>query len=248
MLARMTEPMSGIARIPFAADAANGNPSLTDRFTDWVITVMEVIGAPGVGLLVAMENLFPPIPSELILPLAGFTASLGEMSIVSAIAWATIGSVVGALALYWVGRAFGHDRIAGWAQKLPLVDPEDVHNTVAWFNRHGRKAVFFGRMIPIFRSLISIPAGIEKMSQSWFVLLTMAGSLIWNTVFVLLGFWVGENYTVIERYAGWFQRGVIVVVAAALIVWVLRRVGRNRARRGGGTPDAEVPGTSASDS
>ncbi|WP_344335206.1 DedA family protein, partial [Brevibacterium salitolerans] len=195
--------------------------TLTQGFTEWVVSVMDALGAPGVGLLVALENLFPPIPSELILPLAGFTSSLGSMHLVSAIAWATIGSVLGALALYWVGRAFGHERIVRWAAKLPLVDPADVERTVAWFGRHGRKAVFLGRMIPIFRSLISIPAGIERMSQSWFLLLTMAGSLIWNSLFVLAGFWVGENYAVIERYAGWFQNAVIVVVAAALVWWIV---------------------------
>ena len=247
MLSRMPASLIAQSRVhaPFV-EAAAGAPSLTDRFTEWVVTVMEVVGAPGVGLLVALENLFPPIPSELILPLAGFTASLGEMSLVSAIAWATIGSVVGALALYWVGRAFGHERISRWAGKLPLVDPGDVDRTVEWFQRHGRKAVFFGRMIPIFRSLISIPAGIERMSQSWFLLLTMAGSLIWNTVFVLLGFWVGENYAVIEEYAGWFQRLVIVVVVAAVVWWVVRRVRRNRAGRASGGPAGEAPGASAS--
>lgn len=234
MLARMPVSLIASTRVPaLSIEAAAQSPSLTDRFTEWVVMVMEIVGAPGVGLLVAIENLFPPIPSELILPLAGFTASLGEMSLVSAIAWATIGSVVGALALYWVGRAFGHERISRWAGKLPLVDPDDVDRTVEWFGRHGRKAVFFGRMIPIFRSLISIPAGIERMSQSWFLLLTMAGSLIWNTVFVLLGFWVGENYSVIEEYAGWFQRVVIVLVIAAVAWWVVRRVRRNRARQPG---------------
>ena len=231
MLARMSVSTAHLSRLLVAAeDPAAQGTSFMDRFTEWVVTVMEMLGAPGVGLLVALENLFPPIPSELILPLAGFTASLGEMSLVSAIAWATIGSVVGAIALYWVGRAFGHERITGWAAKLPLVDPADVDRTVAWFGRHGKKAVFFGRMIPIFRSLISIPAGIERMSQSTFVLLTMAGSLIWNTVFVVLGFWVGENYAIIETYAGWFQKAVIVVVALAVVWWVVRRVRRVRAR------------------
>jgi membrane protein DedA with SNARE-associated domain len=217
-----------------------GPMTLTQGFTEWVVSVMDALGAPGVGLLVALENLFPPIPSELILPLAGFTSSLGSMHLVSAIAWATIGSVLGALALYWVGRAFGHERIARWAAKLPLVDPADVERTVAWFGRHGRKAVFLGRMIPIFRSLISIPAGIERMSQSWFLLLTMAGSLIWNSLFVLAGFWVGENYAVIERYAGWFQNAVIVVVAAALVWWIVARVRRNRARRAASAGTAEA--------
>lgn len=232
MLALMIVPLVPVA--PLLAAATPATQSFMDRFTEWVVAVMEALGAPGVGLLVAIENLFPPIPSELILPLAGFTASLGQMSLVSAIAWATIGSVVGAYALYWVGRAFGHERIAGWAQKLPLVDPEDVDRTVAWFARHGHKAVFFGRMIPIFRSLISIPAGIERMSQSTFLLLTMGGSLLWNTVFVLAGFWVGEQYAVIEQYAGWFQWAVILIVGAVVVWWVVRRVRRNRVQSADG--------------
>jgi len=239
MLARMSVTTAPLSRVLLAAlDPAAQGTSFMDRFTQWVVSVMDMLGAPGVGLLVALENLFPPIPSELILPLAGFTASLGQMSLVSAIAWATIGSVVGAMALYWVGRAFGHERITGWAAKLPLVNPEDVERTVAWFGRHGRKAVFFGRMIPIFRSLISIPAGIERMSQSIFLLLTMAGSLIWNTVFVLLGFWVGENYAIIETYDGWFQKDVIVVVGVAVVWWIVKRVRRTRARRGEGPAEA----------
>ncbi|WP_019157580.1 DedA family protein [Brevibacterium senegalense] len=229
----MSVTTAHLSRILVAVeDPAAQGTSFMDRFTEWVVTVMEMLGAPGVGLLVALENLFPPIPSELILPLAGFTASLGEMSLISAIAWATIGSVVGAIVLYWVGRAFGHERITGWAAKLPLVDPADVDRTVAWFSRHGKKAVFFGRMIPIFRSLISIPAGIERMSQSTFILLTMSGSLIWNTVFVVLGFWVGENYAIIETYAGWFQKAVVVVVGAAVVWWIVKRVRRTRARQG----------------
>ena len=124
---------------------------------EWITGLMTTLGAPGAGIAIALENLFPPLPSELFLPLAGFTASRGGMSLVAAVAWTTAGSVVGAVALYYLGVLLGRDRIRAIAEKLPLIDVSDVDKTEAWFGRHGSKAVFFGRMIPVFRSLISIP-------------------------------------------------------------------------------------------
>jgi membrane protein DedA with SNARE-associated domain len=191
---------------------------------------METIGAPGAGIAVALENLFPPLPSELILPLAGFTASRGSFTIVEAIFWTTLGSVVGALVLYGIGAALGRDRMRRIAAKLPLVQVEDVDRTEAWFERHGNKAVFFGRMIPIFRSLISIPAGIERMHLGLFSLLTLAGSLLWNSLFIGAGFLLGENWHVVEQYAGIFQWVVIVVVVLAVAWWITKRIRTLRRR------------------
>ncbi|MUN61592.1 DedA family protein [Kocuria sediminis] len=195
---------------------------------DWAVSIMEAIGAPGAGLLVALENLFPPLPSEVILPLAGFTASQGNFTVGGAIFWTTLGSVVGAIALYWIGAALGRRRLRAIVDRMPLVDLHDLDRTEAWFDRHGKAAVFFGRMIPIFRSLISVPAGIERMSFALFVLLSAAGSLIWNTIFVLAGYYLGENWHVAEEYAGIFSRIVVVAVAAFLVWWVVKRVLRNR--------------------
>ncbi|MEU4546843.1 DedA family protein [Nonomuraea dietziae] len=127
--------------------------------TDWLIELMEILGAPGAGLAIALENLFPPLPSEVILPLAGFTSSRGEMDLLNVLAWTTAGSVVGALALYWAGALLGRERTLALAARIPLLKVSDIAKTEAWFLKHGRKTVFFGRMIPIFRSLISIPAG-----------------------------------------------------------------------------------------
>ena len=197
----------------------------------WVVDVMETIGAPGAGLLVALENLFPPLPSEVILPLAGFTASQGGFTVAGAIFWTTLGSVVGAAALYWIGAVLGRRRLRTVVDRMPLVDLADLDRTEAWFDRHGRKAVFFGRMVPLFRSLISVPAGIERMPLGAFVLLSTTGSLIWNTVFVLAGFYLGENWHVAERYAGVLSRVVVVVVLVSALWWVARRVRRNRAAR-----------------
>ncbi|MFI7585203.1 DedA family protein [Kocuria sp. M1N1S27] len=211
--------------VPAPEDSAAGGLS---GVADWAVDVMEAIGAPGAGLLVALENLFPPLPSEVILPLAGFTASQGNFTLAGAIFWTTLGAVVGAVALYWIGAALGRRRLRAIVDRMPLVDLHDLDRTEAWFERHGKAAVFFGRMIPIFRSLISVPAGIERMSFGAFVLLTTAGSLIWNSIFVLAGFYLGENWHIAEEYAGVFSRIVVVTVAALLAWWVLKRVLRER--------------------
>ncbi|GAA3425768.1 hypothetical protein GCM10018953_29510 [Streptosporangium nondiastaticum] len=195
---------------------------------------METLGAPGAGLAIALENLFPPLPSEVILPLAGFTASKGDMTLFEAIFWTTLGSVVGAVALYGVGALLGRARVVAIARRLPLVDVSDIEKTEAWFARHGRKTVFFGRMIPIFRSLISIPAGVERMPVPVFLALTTLGSLIWNTVFVMAGYLLGENWELVEGYAGILSKVVLGVVALAVVVFVVLRVrrrGRHHAER-----------------
>lgn len=199
----------------------------------WVVDVMEAIGAPGAGLLVALENLFPPLPSEVILPLAGFTASQGGFTLFSAIFWTTLGSVLGATGLYWIGAVLGRRRLRAVVARMPLVELDDVDRSEAWFERHGKATVFLGRMIPVFRSLISIPAGIERMPFWLFTGLSAAGSLIWNTIFVLAGYFLGENWHLAERYAGVFSKLVIGAVLVFLVVWAARRVGRGR-RRGTG--------------
>ncbi|MFE6964853.1 DedA family protein [Agromyces sp. NPDC057679] len=191
---------------------------------------MEWLGAPGAGLAIAAENLFPPLPSELILPMAGFTASRGSFGLVEVLLWTTLGSVVGALALYGLGAWLGRDRLLRIVDRMPLVKVSDVDRAEAWFERHGSKAVFFGRMIPLFRSLISIPAGIERMPLLRFTLLTTAGSAIWNTIFVLAGFLLGENWHVVEQYADAFQLLVIVVAVAAVGTFLVVRL-RQAARR-----------------
>ena len=196
-----------------------------------VTDLVERLGGPGAGLAVALENLFPPIPSEVILPLAGFAASQGKMSLVAAIAWTTLGSVLGAVALYYVGVVLRRDRVRAIAGRLPLVKLSDVDRTEAWFSRHGAKAVFFGRMVPIFRSLISIPAGVERMRVGTFLLYTTLGSLIWNTVFVMAGYVLGENWHTVEAYAGTFQKVVIAACALAVGCFVVMRLVKTRRDR-----------------
>ncbi|WP_037788077.1 DedA family protein [Streptomyces sp. GBA 94-10 4N24] len=192
----------------------------------WITGLMESLGAPGAGIAIALENLFPPIPSEVILPLAGFTAATGQMNLVAVLIWTTAGSVVGALALYWVGALLGRDRTVAIAAKIPLLKVADIEKTEAWFNKHGTKAVFFGRMLPIFRSLISVPAGIERMPLPVFLGLTTLGSAIWNTLFVMAGYLLGDNWESVTEYVSVYSKVVLAVAALAVLVFLGVRVFR----------------------
>jgi len=219
--------------------AAASEPDL-GGVAGWAVSLMETLGLFGAGLAIALENLFPPLPSEVILPLAGFTASRGSFNVFAAILATTVGSLVGALALYYVGALVGRERtrrIIGW---LPLVKLEDVDRTEAWFHKHGSMAVFFGRMIPIFRSLISLPAGVDRMPVPKFVLLTTAGSLVWNSIFVAAGYLLGESWHLVEEYAGVLQKIVIGAVVLAVVAFVVVRVSRSRLA---GAPPAHARGT-----
>ncbi|MER5851996.1 DedA family protein [Streptomyces sp. NPDC002012] len=195
----------------------------------WAADLVDTMGGPGAGLAIALENLFPPLPSEVILPLTGFAAGQGVIGLASALFWTTLGSVVGAVVLYWIGMLFGRDRMhAIWA-RLPLVRSSDLERTERWFAKHGTKAVLLGRMVPIFRSLISVPAGVERMSLPLFVTLTAVGSLLWNSVLVMAGYWLGDRWDLVETYVGVLSMAVLVLVLAAVIVYVSLRL-RSRPR------------------
>ncbi|RRD43483.1 DedA family protein [Buchananella hordeovulneris] len=193
---------------------------------------MEALGGFGAALLIALENLFPPLPSEVILPLAGFTASKGSLGLVEVLVWTTSGSVFGALALYAIGAALGRERTRALLNKLPLTNVEDVDRTEAWFDKYGTYTVFFGRMVPIFRSLISIPAGVTRMPIPRFLALTAVGSLLWNAVLVGAGYLLGENWHVVEQYVGLLSKVVLALIVVALAVWVFLRVRSSRVERG----------------
>lgn len=216
--------------ILFAASSSGGGSWLA-AFGDWSVELMTVVGPAGAGLAIALENLFPPLPSEVVLPLAGLAAGRGAFTLAEALFWTTAGSVVGAYVLYYLGMLLGIERLRRIADKMPLMKVEDVDKTVAWFQRHGWAAVFFGRMLPIFRSLISIPAGVVRMPWWKFGLLTAAGSLIWNSIFVLAGFLLGENWHVVEAYSEvlqWIVIGAVVAVAVWFVVTRVRSLRRDR--------------------
>jgi len=221
------------------ASASDG--SWLSALADWTVSLMDVIGPVGAGIAIALENLFPPLPSEIILPMAGLAANRGSFTLFEALLWTTAGSIVGAFLLYGIGAWLGLSRLRTIAAKVPLLHPEDIDRTVAWFGRHGGKAVFFGRMLPIFRSLISIPAGIVGMPLWRFGLLTAAGSLIWNSIFVSAGFFLGEAWPLVERYADILQYVVIAAAALGIGWFVYVRIRALLASRGGGPmPEPEL--------
>jgi membrane protein DedA with SNARE-associated domain len=193
------------------------------------VDLMDNLGGPGAALLVAIDNIFPPMPSELVLPLAGFSASQGTMTLFMALFWTTLGSVAGAMLTYWLGAWLGRDRVRALIIRIPLMKESDFDRTERWFNKHGTKAVFFGRMVPLFRSLISLPAGIERMPMRQFLSLTTLGSLIWNSVFVVAGYLLGANWQLVDEYAGIFQYVVMAAVAIAIVLFAAVRV-RDRKR------------------
>lgn len=196
--------------------------------TDWAMRVVGALGAPGAGLLVAAENLFPPLPSELFLPLAGFAVAQGRINLFAAIGFTTLGSVLGALLLYALGAKLGADRLRALADRMPLMEPSDVDKAEEWFDRHGNKAVLFGRMVPLVRSLISIPAGVRRMPVVAFTALTTAGSLVWNTGLILAGYALGASWHLVEGYASWIEYGLLAVLVGVVAWGVVKRVRRRR--------------------
>lgn len=213
---------------PWLATQTLADTAITDKIVEWSIAVMERLGGPGAAFLIAAENLFPPLPSEVILPLAGFTASQGSMNLASAIAWTTAGSLLGALILYQLGRLLGRERIRDYARKLPLVKVSDIDVAERWFTKHENQAVLFGRMIPIVRSLISIPAGVDKMPVKLFLAYTLIGSLAWNTLLISAGYILGEQWHLVERYVGFLQYAVIAAILVFVIYFVIKRIDRRR--------------------
>jgi len=234
--------MTDMTRVAYAQAAASDGDggSWLSTLADWTVSLMDTIGPAGAAIAVGMDNLFPPIPSEVVLPMAGLAASRGSFTLAEAILWTTFGSVFGAYILYVLGRWLGADRLRRIADRLPLVKGDDVVRSVHWFEKHGSIAVFFGRMVPLFRSLISIPAGVARMPWWKFGLLTTAGSLIWNSIFVMAGFLLGENWHIVEQYAEIFQTVVIVVIVVAVAWFVTVRVrALLRDRRDGARSESE---------
>jgi membrane protein DedA with SNARE-associated domain len=192
---------------------------------DWITDFIDSIGLVGVAVLVALENVFPPIPSEVILLLAGYNVELGRFGFVGAVIAATIGSIIGAYFLYGVGRVLSEERLEGLLAgigKYVGLKKKDVHKGFEWFERHEDPVVFFGRLIPVVRSVVSIPAGAEKMPLIKFTVLTGVGSLIWNTVWVSIGWGLGSQWEKAERWSSLLQYIVVAVVLIAIVVLVIR--------------------------
>ncbi|MBW3603352.1 MAG: DedA family protein [Actinobacteria bacterium] len=210
--------------VPVSILAANrgGTDDLTGLI-GWVADVIGALGSVGVGLMTLAEVFFPPIPSELVLPMAGFLAGRGRLSLVGAVIAATIGSTLGALVLYWLARAWGVERVRSLLTSLPLMEASDLDRAQDWFDRHDRSSVFIGRLIPGVRSLISLPAGFQEMPLGPFIALTAVGSALWNTLLVIGGYVLGSQWRSIGSYSDWLNLIVIVLLVGAVIKFVWTR-------------------------
>lgn len=191
-----------------------------------MFSIVDRLGAAGVGLLILLENVIPPIPSEVILPLAGFRARTGGVNVVAVWPAATAGSVLGALLLYGLGTWLGYERLHRLAghRWFVFVSQKDLERGEEVFERHGGKVVLFGRCVPFLRSVVSIPAGISGMPLTRFVVLTMIGSGVWNGAFIALGWALGDNWSQVEGFLGPVGYVVLALLAVGLVVLIVRRI------------------------
>lgn len=206
---------------------------------EWLYQVIRqitlVLGYPGIFLLMLVENMIPPVPSEMVMPFSGFMIADGELNFAGVIIAGTLGSVAGAVIIYYIGYKLGHDRLRTWIcrwGKFMFLSGEDLDRSLDTFNRHGKSAIFVGRLIPGVRSLISIPAGINKMPMGEFIGLTLLGTLGWNLTLTTAGVLLGSNWRKILDIMDTYEL-VIWAVTGLLLLWFLvRRLGRRAPQTG----------------
>jgi membrane protein DedA with SNARE-associated domain len=195
---------------------------------EWIIHLIERFSYLGIALLMALENVFPPIPSELIMPFAGFVAARGDLNGVGVILAGSAGSLAGTLPWYWIGRRIGRERLARWVGRHGrwfTMSPEDLERAEAWLQRHGGLAVMMGRLVPALRSVISMPAGVTRMPLLGFLLWSSAGTLIWTSALASLGWALQSQYEQVADYLENVTRVVLVLFVAAYL-WRLIRFER----------------------
>lgn len=199
---------------------------------DWIITVMEQLGYIGIALLMFLDNIFPPIPSEIIMPSAGYTASQGQLLLSGVIIAGSLGSIIAAAALYWIGRKISHEKLFKFVDrygKYLFIQSNDVKKSLDWFEKYGHRIVFFGRMVPAVRSLISIPAGMSRMPFWKFMLYSTLGTIIWTTFLAYVGYYFGNNAEMMQSIFSQVSY-VIIAITLVLIVWFLYRKHKKKNR------------------
>lgn len=199
----------------------------------WIADFVDNLGYVGLAVLTFIENVFPPIPSEIIMPLGGFLVSEGELTLPGVILAGTLGSVSGTLVFFYLGRQFPRERVERWVERYGrwlLLTVDDVEKAYRWFDRHGRAAVFFGRLVPGVRSLISLPAGSASMGLGPFLLYTTLGAAIWTAILVYGGMALGEQY---DRLSHLLRQADIIIAALLLLAaarWIIKRLQKGRRR------------------
>lgn len=230
----MTNLLSQTAVLASVGDVTHADEY--DGIIGWVLSLIDKFGEIGVGLALAIESVFPPIPSELILPVAGFLSYQGKMNFWLAMLFAALGSMAGAYILYYVGYAFGRERTRWLFEKVPLLELKDFERSEQLFARWGGIAVMAGRCLPLVRSAISVPAGIEKMPFWKFTGYTLVGSVVWNSIWIGLGFAFGPAIEpVLAQYSDILSK-IVLGLIGLLFLWfiVSRTIKLVRKRRGGG--------------
>lgn len=201
--------------------------------SDWIIGVIEQTGYLGIALLMLLENVFPPIPSELVLPFAGYVAAKGELNVVGVLAAAVAGSLLGALPWYYLGRRLGHGGLQRFAQRhgrLLTMEPEDIDRAQEWFRRHGPSSVAFGRLVPAVRSVISMPAGVAQLPLLKFLLWSLVGTVAWSALLLGVGFVLESRYEEAKQAVEWVTRGVVAFLVGGYL-WRVWRFGRKNGAR-----------------
>ena len=199
--------------------------------TEWIIQLIHELGYVGLVFLTFLENIFPPIPSEIIMPLGGFLVVQGKLTLGGVILAGTVGSLAGGIVLYAMGRQFRQERLRRWTDRYGhwlLLTVEDVDKAFDWFDRHGKWAVFLARLVPGVRSLISIPAGSNKIDLIPFLFYTALGSAIWSAVLAYGGVVLGARYERIGHLMDWVTYGMVALVALAVVRWLIKRRAANR--------------------
>lgn len=197
---------------------------MVQTFVNWLVNIISTLGYPGVALSVFLESFFAPIPSEIILPFSGFVAYSGVLNVYSVIAIATIFAYLGSLPFYFIG-IWGEKYVTKFLDKFGkylFIDNEDVKWAFNLFDKHGSKIVLIGRLIPIVRTLISLPAGVAKMHFGVFTAFTLIGSLVWNSVLVSAGYILGDNWGIVGEYINKYETAIIVICIALIFIYFLR--------------------------
>lgn len=200
----------------------------------WVLSIMEKLGYLGIAFLMFLDNVFPPIPSEIIMPSAGYTASKGELTLIGVIMAGSAGSILAAMLLYWIGRKVPQPRLVRLIErygKYLRIQVADLDKALDWFNKHGHRIVFFGRMIPAVRSLISIPAGMSRMPFSKFMLYSTAGTVIWTSFLAYLGFHFSQNQALMSLIMQRISSIILLIVMVYIAWWAVKKFYLNKKPR-----------------
>ena len=202
---------------------------------EFVISIMNQFGYFGIFFLIFIENIFPPIPSEVVLLLGGFMTTYSKLNLFGMIIFSTLGSTVGAIVLYYIGKILNKERlkkiVSGKIGKVLRLKASDIEKADKWFDTKGNKTVFFCRFIPVVRSLISIPAGMSEMIMSKFLIYTITGSLIWNTVLLFVGSKVGENWKKIEQVMSQYSHIILIILIIAFIGFVIYHFSKKKKKK-----------------